>query len=57
VVAGTNVVHVQRYVGHVIGTVMHDIYFAGSTVETLKDIAAAVRYPEEVERALQAFVG
>ena len=50
--AGTDYVHVQRYVGHVIDTVMHTRYSEGSTVETLKAIAVAVRYPDEVERAL-----
>jgi integrase len=50
--AGTNVVHVQRYVGHVIDTVMHKDYSGGSTVETLTTIAKAVRYPDRVEAEL-----
>ena len=54
--AGTNHVHVQRYVGHVIETATHTDYSEGSTVETLKAIAAAVRYPEEVEKAMVAVI-
>lgn len=50
--AGTNVVHVQRYVGHVIDTVMHKRYSAGSTPETLLMIARAVKYADEVEAQL-----
>jgi integrase len=55
--AGTNYVHVQRYVGHVIDTVMHTDYSGGSSVETLKAIALAVRYPAEVEQALAGALG
>jgi len=51
--AGTNVVHVQRYVGHVIDTVMHRDYSKGSTVETLTTIAKVVRYSEAVEAELR----
>lgn len=54
--AGTNVVHVQRYVGHVIDTVMHKRYSAGSTPETLLLIAEAVKYADEVEAQL-AIIG
>lgn len=49
--AGTNHVHVQRYVGHVIDTVMHTDYSAGANVGTLKAIAQAVKFPAEVEEA------
>lgn len=50
--AGSNVVHVQRYVGHVIDTVMHKNYSDGSTLETLRAVANVVRYPAAVEAAL-----
>lgn len=50
--AGTNVVHVQRYVGHAIQTVMHKHYSDGSSADTLRSIAEAVRYPVEVEAEL-----
>lgn len=50
--AGSNVVHVQRYVGHVIDTVMHKDYSKGSTVETLTAVAKVVRYPVAVEAEL-----
>lgn len=54
--AGTNVVHVQRYVGHVIETVMHKSYTKGSTVETLMTIATAVKYPDVVEAQLAKLI-
>ena len=47
--AATNVVHVQRYVGHVIDTVMHKDYSGGSTVATLRAVAEAVNYSNAVE--------
>lgn len=50
--AGTNFVHVQRYVGHEIDTVMHKDYSAGSSVATLRAVADVAHYSELVEGAL-----
>jgi integrase len=50
--AGTNVVHVQRYVGHAIDTVMHKTYSGGSSVATLRAVAGAATYSAAVEAEL-----
>ena len=54
--AGTNVVHVQRYVGHAIDTVMHKDYSVGSTVATLRAVAEVVTYSAAVEAELAKMI-
>jgi integrase len=46
---GADVVHVQRYVGHRVPTMMHTVYSDGASFENLRKVAARVRYEDEVE--------
>lgn len=50
--SGADVVHVQRYVGHRVPTMMHAVYSDGASRESLRKVAAAVRYPAKVETEL-----
>lgn len=50
--AGADVVHVQRYVGHNVPTMMHRVYSEGASRDNLRRIAAAVKYPARVEAEL-----
>lgn len=52
--SGADVVHVQRYVGHRVPTMMHAVYSDGASRESLRKVAAAVRYPVKVEAELLA---
>lgn len=54
---GADVVHVQRYVGHRVPTLMHDVYSDGPTRENLRKVAAAVRYPAKVEAEFRKAAG
>ncbi|MBE0547767.1 MAG: tyrosine-type recombinase/integrase [Rubrivivax sp.] len=55
--SGADVVHVQRYVGHRVPTMMHAVYSDGASRESLRKVAAAVRYPAKVEAALKSAAG
>lgn len=46
------VVHIQRYVGHQIPTVMHAVYIKKAVKASLLRVARAVRYAPEVEEAM-----
>lgn len=50
--SGADVVHVQRYVGHRVPTMVHAVYSDGASRETLGKAAAEVRYPAKVEAEL-----
>jgi integrase len=50
--AGADVVHVQRYVGHKVPSMMHSVYSDGSNRANLLKVARAVKYPAKVEAAL-----
>jgi integrase len=43
------VVHVQRYVGHVVPTLMSKVYVSGSSRDNLLKVAKLVKYPARVE--------
>ena len=47
-----DVVHVQRYVGHRVATMMHSVYSDGASRESLVKVARAVKYPAKVEAVL-----
>lgn len=51
--AGASVVHVQRYVGHRVPTMMHSVYSDGASLDNLRRVAEAVQYPPEVEEAFR----
>jgi len=53
---GTDYVAVARFVGHQIGTVMHQVYSAGASREALVRVAEATRYSPEVEAAVARLV-
>lgn len=53
---GTDVVHVQRYVGHNVPTMMHKVYSEGASRDNLRRVAAAVKYPAKVEAELAKLV-
>lgn len=44
-----DVIHVQRYVGHGVPTMMHKVYSDGTSMQNLRKVAAAVKYPAKVE--------
>lgn len=50
--SGADVVHVQRYVGHRINTIMHTVYSDGASRESLMKVAEVVRYSPTVEAVL-----
>lgn len=54
--AGADVVHVQRYVGHNVPTMMHRVYSDGASRDNLRRIAASVKYPAKVEAELAKVV-
>jgi hypothetical protein len=54
---GADTVHVQRYVGHNVGTLWHDVYSEGASRENLRKVAAAVKYPAKVEAELKRAAG
>lgn len=54
--SGADVVHVQRYVGHRINTIMHTVYSDGASRESLMKVAEAVRYGSGVEAILNSQV-
>jgi len=55
--SGADVVHVQRYVGHNIPTMMHKVYSEGASRENLRKVAAAVRYPAKIEAEFKRAAG
>lgn len=50
--AGADVVHVQRYVGHRVPSLMHSVYSDGSSRAKLLEVARAARYSAKVEALL-----
>ena len=50
--SGADVVHVQRYVGHRVPTLMHSVYSDGASRESLLKVARAVKYNPKVEVVL-----
>ena len=50
---GADIVHVQRYVGHEVPTMMHRVYSEGASRENLTKVAKAVRYPAKLEAAFR----
>jgi hypothetical protein len=50
--SGADVVHVQRYVGHQVNTLMHSVYSDGASRESLLKVARAVQYTPMVEKVL-----
>lgn len=54
---GADVVHVQRYVGHNVPTMMHKVYSEGASRDNLRKVAAAVKYPRLVEAELAKAAG
>lgn len=59
--SGADIVHVQRYVGHRVPTMMHTVYSDGASRENLRKVAEAVKYPAKMEavfaNAAQGFGG
>ena len=51
--SGADVVHVQRYVGHRVPTLMHSVYSDGASRESLLKVAHCVRYTAKVEQVLE----
>lgn len=43
----------SRYIGHAVGTMMHDTYSGGAGIEKLKSVVAGLRYSEGLEEALK----
>ncbi|WP_428417366.1 tyrosine-type recombinase/integrase [Methylibium sp.] len=54
--SGADVVHVQRYVGHRVPTLMHSVYSDGASGESLLKVARAVKYSTKVEAVLGKLV-
>lgn len=55
--AEVDVVHVQRYVGHRVPTLMHSVYSDGASRDSLRKVAVAVRYPKEIEEEFAKTAG
>lgn len=53
---GVDQVRIARYVGHQIPTLAFKVYSGGSTDNTQRETAKAIRYPPTVEAALATFV-
>lgn len=47
--AGAEVVHMHRYVGHRMPSLMHSIYSVGSSRESLLKVARLVKFPAKLE--------
>lgn len=55
--APVNPVHVQRYVGHRVPTLMFSVYSDGASLDSLRKVAELVRYGEEVEAEFRKAAG
>lgn len=54
--AGVDQVRIARYVGHELPTLAFAVYSGGATERTMIETAKAVRFPDEVERAVATFL-
>jgi len=54
--AGVDQVRIARYVGHDLPTLAFAVYSGGSSEQTMRATADAVKYPSEVEAAVAAFI-
>ncbi|NML15597.1 DUF6538 domain-containing protein [Azohydromonas caseinilytica] len=55
--APVNPVHVQRYVGHRVPTLMFSVYSDGASLESLRKVAELVHYGNEVEAEFRKAAG
>lgn len=55
--APVNPVHVQRYVGHRVPTLMFSVYSDGASLDSLRKVAELVRYGAEVEAEFRKAAG
>lgn len=53
---GVDQVHIARYVGHALPTLAFKVYSGGATEATQRATGRAVRYPREVETAVNEFL-
>ena len=53
---GMDVVKIARYVGHQIKGVTFGVYSGGSTEQTMRMVADAIRYPAKIEKAAMSFL-